>query len=165
MRRRRLHKHPAQLEISAFINLIVVLVPFLLSTAVFTRVSVLDLTLPAKTNGDWSGLKADDLKLEVVVRHDAIEVGDQIGGLKSRIPNTAAGPDLETLNGVLFQIKQRFPTVLSASLLPEPATPYDTVVHVMDAMRTAKSMNGGTQVVDVELFPTISIGDAPVRKP
>ena len=163
MRQRRLRKHPAQLEISAFINLIVVLVPFLLSTAVFTRISVLDLNLPAKTNGDWSGLKADDLKLEIVVRHDAIEVGDQIGGLKSRIPNTAQGPDLQTLSGVLFQVKQQFPTVLNASLLPEPNIPYDTVVHVMDTIRTTKSTNGGTQVVDVDLFPTISIGDAPVR--
>ena len=37
MRVRRLRKTPAHLEITAFINLIVVLVPFLLSTAVFTR--------------------------------------------------------------------------------------------------------------------------------
>jgi biopolymer transport protein ExbD len=162
MRQRRLRKHPAQLEISAFINLIVVLVPFLLSTAVFTRISVLDLNLPAKSR-DWSGLKADDLKLEVVVRHDAIEVGDQVGGLKSRIPNTAQGPDLQLLSGVLYEVKQKFPTVLAASLLPEPNVPYDTVVHVMDTMRTTKSMNGGAQAVDVELFPTISIGDAPVR--
>ena len=160
--RRRLKKGSEALEVSAFINLIVVLVPFLLSTAVFSRMSVIDLTLPAKS-ANYEGLKENDLKLEVVVRHDAIEVGDQIGGLKSRIPNTAQGPDLQTLSGVLFQVKQQFPTVLNASLLPEPNTPYDTVVHVMDTMRTTKSTNGGTQVVDVELFPTISIGDAPVR--
>lgn len=165
MRQRRLRKHPAQLEISAFINLIVVLVPFLLSTAVFTRISVLDLSLPARTNGDWSGLKADDLKLEVVVRHDTIEVGDQVGGIKDRIPNTAQGPDVQTLNGVLFELKQHYPEVTRASLLPEAGIPYDTVVHVMDAMRSARSMNGGTRPVDVALFPAISIGDAPVRRP
>jgi hypothetical protein len=33
----------------------------------------------------------------------------------------------------------------------------------MDAMRTGKTANGGTTVVDVDLFPAISIGDAPVR--
>ena len=59
MRTRRLRKHPATLEISAFLNLIVVLVPFLLSTAVFTRISVLDLTLPAKSTGALEQLKAD----------------------------------------------------------------------------------------------------------
>ena len=160
--RRRLKKGSEALEVSAFINLIVVLIPFLLSTAVFSNMSVVDLTLPAKS-GNWEGLKANDLKLEVVVRHDAIEVGDKIGGLKARIPNTPTGPDLATLNAEMFDVKNKFPDVTAASLLPEPNIPYDTVIHVMDAMRTGKSANGTTTVVDVDLFPAISIGDAPVR--
>jgi biopolymer transport protein ExbD len=164
MRTRRLRKHPAALEISAFLNLIVVLVPFLLSTAVFTRISVLDLTLPAKSTGALEQLKENDLKLEVVVRHDAIEVGDRIGGLIQRIPNTAQGPDTAALNALMFQIKAKFPDKTEATLLAEPNTPYDSLVHVMDAMRTGKTANGGTQVIDAELFPTISIGDAPVRQ-
>jgi biopolymer transport protein ExbD len=160
---RRLKKGSEALEVSAFINLIVVLIPFLLSTAVFSNMSVVDLTLPAKS-GNWEGLKANDLKLEVVVRHDAIEVGDKIGGLLfPSIPNTPTGPDLVTLNADMFVVKNKFPDVTAASLLPEPNIPYDTVIHVMDAMRTGKSANGGTTVVDVDLFPAISIGDAPVR--
>jgi len=163
MRVRRLRKHPAALEISAFLNLIVVLVPFLLSTAVFSRMAVVDLTLPAKS-ANYEGLKENDLKLEVVVRHDAIEVGDKIGGLIQRIPNTADGAaDTASLNAVMLQIKQKFPDATSASVLPEPNIPYDTMIHVMDAMRSAKTANGGTTVVDVDLFPAISIGDAPVR--
>jgi len=159
---RRLRKRSEALEVSAFINLIVVLVPFLLSTAVFSNMSVTNLTLPAKS-ANWDNLKADDLKLEVVVRHDKIEVGDKIGGLFFTIPNNADGPDLVTLNADMFQVKNKFPTVTAASVLPEPNIPYDTVVHVMDAMRTGKTANGGTAVVDVDLFPAISIGDAPVR--
>ena len=162
MRTRRLRKGSEALEVSAFINLIVVLIPFLLSTAVFSNMSVVDLTLPAKSS-NWEGLKTNDLKLEIVVRHDAIEVGDKIGGLIARIPNTAQGPDLVTLNAQMFEIKKKFPDVTGASLLPEPNIPYDTVIHVMDAMRTGKTANGGTTVVDVDLFPAISIGDAPVR--
>lgn len=160
---RRLRKKSEALEVSAFINLIVVLVPFLLSTAVFSRMAVVDLTLPAKS-ANYEGLKANDLKLEVVVRHDAIEVGDKIGGLIARIPNTADGAaDTVSLNTVMLQIKQKFPEATSASVLPEPNIPYDTMIHVMDAMRSAKTANGGTEVVDVDLFPAISIGDAPVR--
>lgn len=160
---RRLRKKSEALEVSAFINLIVVLVPFLLSTAVFSRMAVVDLTLPAKS-ANYEGLKANDLKLEVVVRHDAIEVGDKIGGLIARIPNTADGvADTVSLNTVMLQVKQKFPEATSASVLPEPNIPYDTMIHVMDAMRTAKTANGGTTVVDVDLFPAISIGDAPVR--
>ena len=160
---RRLKKGSEALEVSAFINLIVVLIPFLLSTAVFSNMSVLDLTLPAKS-GNWDNLDKTLLKLEVVVRHDAIEVGDKVGGLLfPPIPNTATGPDLVTLNADIFVVKKKFPEVTAASLLPEPNIPYDTVIHVMDAMRTGKSANGGTEVVDVDLFPAISIGDAPVR--
>ena len=50
MKVRRLRKEAAHLEVTAFINLVVVLVPFLLSTAVFSNMAVLDLTLPAPTN-------------------------------------------------------------------------------------------------------------------
>jgi biopolymer transport protein ExbD len=163
MRTRRLRKGSEALEVSAFINLIVVLVPFLLSTAVFSRMAVVDVTLPAKSS-NWQNLKENDLKLEVVVRHDAIEVGDKIGGLIQRIPNTTDGAaDTATLNGVMFVVKNKFPEVTAASVLPEPNIPYDTMIHVMDAMRTGKTANGGTEVVDVDLFPAISIGDAPVR--
>ena len=161
--RRRLKKGSEALEVSAFINLIVVLVPFLLSTAVFSRMSVVDLTLPAKS-ANWEGLDKNPLKLEVVIRHDAIEVGDKVGGLIQRIPNLPDGSfDATTLNGVMFVVKNKFPDVTAASVLPEPNIPYDTVIHVMDAMRTGKTANGGTEVVDVDLFPAISIGDAPVR--
>jgi biopolymer transport protein ExbD len=109
MRIRRLHKRPAALEITAFLNLIVVLVPFLLSTAVFSRLAVLELTLPAQSTS-MSGLK-EDLQLEIVIRPDALEVGDQRGGLIQRIPNTAgADVDVATLAQLMEQIKARFPT-------------------------------------------------------
>ena len=162
MRVRRLKKTPAHLEITAFINLIVVLVPFLLSTAVFSRMSVIDLTLPAKS-ANYEGLKENDLKLEVVVRHDKIEIGDKIGGLFWTVPNLPTGPDLVTVNAYMFQVKKDHQAVTAASVLPEPNIPYETVVQVMDAMRSGKTANGGTTVVDVDLFPAISIGDAPVR--
>jgi hypothetical protein len=37
------------------------------------------------------------------------------------------------------------------------------LVHVMDAVRSGRSANGGTKLVRVELFPDVSVGDAPVR--
>jgi len=162
MRVRRLRKHAAHLEITAFINLIVVLVPFLLSTAVFTRLSVIDLSLPAQSSNAIEQLRGEDLKLEIVVRADALEVGDRIGGLIARIPSTAAGPDVHALRSLIEKIKGRFPTQLDASVLAEPNTPYDTLVQVMDAVRTGHQAQGAT-LVQAELFPNISIGDAPLR--
>ncbi len=161
MRIRRLRKQPAQLEITAFLNLIVVLVPFLLSTAVFTRLAVIDLSLPAQSSA-VEQLKADNLQLEVVIRPDALEVGDRIGGLIQRIANTANGSDTRSLSALMQQIKERFPDKTEATVLAEPNTPYDTLVQVMDAMRTGHTAQGAA-VVPVDLFTNISVGDAPLR--
>jgi biopolymer transport protein ExbD len=160
MRVRRLHKRPAQLEITAFLNLIVVLVPFLLSTAVFSRLAVLDLTLPAQSSG-IEQLKGD-LQLEVVIRPDALEVGDRIGGQIMRIANTASGYDFHTLSQLMQELKTRFPDKTEASILAEPDTSYDVLVHTMDAVREGH-LAQGANVVRAELFPDISVGDAPIR--
>lgn len=161
MRVRRLRKEAAHLEITAFINLIVVLVPFLLSTAVFTRLAVLDLKLPAQQSNAIEKLKENNLQLEVVIRPDSLEVGDRIGGLIQRIPNTQKGHDTSTLATLMYQIKVKFPDALDASILAEPNTPYDTLVQVMDSVRDTVTAQGA-KVTRTELFPNISIGDAPV---
>jgi biopolymer transport protein ExbD len=163
MKHRRLRKTAAHLEITAFINLIVVLVPFLLSVAVFTRLAVIDLSLPAQTSGPEQ-LKENNLQLEVVIRPDALEVGDRIGGLIQRIPDTATGHDVKTLGALVQQLKQRFPDKLDATVLSEPNTAYDALVQVMDAVRAGHTVQGA-KVVTAELFPNISIGDAPIVKP
>jgi biopolymer transport protein ExbD len=163
MRVRRLRKHAAHLEITAFINLIVVLVPFLLSTAVFTRLAVIDLSLPAQSSGAAEQLKENNLQLEVVLRPDAIEIGDRIGGLIQRIPNTDKGYDLTTLAATIYMIKQKFPDKLEATLLAQPNTSYDALVQVMDVMRVTKTAQGA-KVISTDMFPNISIGDAPIVK-
>jgi biopolymer transport protein ExbD len=161
MRTRRLRKQGAHLEITAFINLIVVLVPFLLSTAVFTRLAVMDMQLPAQQSA-VEQLKGNDLQLEVVIRKDALEVGDRIGGLIQRIERHREGHDVKALQTLLVMVKGKFPDKREATVLAEPETSYDQVVQVMDAMRgTFTTQNG--KLVRAELFPAISIGDAPLR--
>jgi biopolymer transport protein ExbD len=157
---RRLRKTPAHLEITAFINLIVVLVPFLLSTAVFSRLAVIDLSLPAQSSG-VAQLKVNDLQLEVVIRPDALEVGDRVGGLIERIPAKEGAPDVKALARLAQQIKAKYPEKLDATVLAQPDTPYDTLVQVMDAVRAGHVVQD-SKVVRGELFPNISIGDAPV---
>jgi biopolymer transport protein ExbD len=165
MRVRRLRKPAAHLEVTAFINVIVVLVPFLLSTAVFTRLSVMELTLPAQSSGAVEQLKVDDLKLEIVMRPDALDVGDRIGGLIQRIPATASGYDLAALSLLMQQIKLKYPATSTATVLAQPDTPYEQLVQVMDAVREAPPAppaKGQQAAPALALFPDISIGDAPI---
>ncbi len=159
MKRRRLRKEPAALEVMGFINLIVVLVPFLLSTAVFSRLAVMELQLPAG-NAVLDQVEPGRLQLEVVVRRDALEVGDRVGGLIQRIERD--GAEIKVLSGLLVQIKSRFPEQRDASLLAEADTSYDDLVQVMDTLRATVTADGA-RIVRAELFPSVSIGDAPLR--
>ncbi len=162
---RRLRKTPAHLEITAFINLIVVLVPFLLSISVFTHLAVIDLALPAQSNEKLEKLDPTKLlKLEVVIRPESIEVGDRIGGLIQRIPNLPTGADVKTLSALIQAIKLKYPDQTDATVLSEQTTSYDVLVQVMDAVRTGAQAQGA-KIVRTDYFPNISIGDAPIRKP
>lgn len=161
MRARRLRKHAAALEVTAFINLIVVLVPFLLSTAVFTHMAVLDLSLPAQSNSAVEQLKTNDLQLEIVIRPQAVEVSDRIGGLIQSIPMKDGQHDYKTLATLMLALKEKFPDKTTATLLAEDNTSYEHLVQVMDAVR-ARYTAKGAQMVRTDLFPDISIGDAPV---
>ncbi|MEY4764720.1 MAG: hypothetical protein RI907_1393, partial [Pseudomonadota bacterium] len=138
-------KHAAHLEITAFINLIVVLVPFLLSTAVFSHLAVIDLSLPPPSSG-VAQLKTNDLQLEIVIRPDAIDVGDRIGGLIEHIPNQGTLPDVAALSRVVQQIKAKFPDKTDATVLAQPNTSYDHLVKVMDAVRAGHVVQGSQLV-------------------
>jgi biopolymer transport protein ExbD len=158
--RRKHVQDTVELNITAFLNLMVILVPFLLITAVFSRVTVLELNLPSKDAIAKQEEKID-LQLELVIREDNFEVRDaNLGRIKS-IQRDAANPDWKQFTDILVEIKTRFPEEDSIVLLLEPRINYKTLIQVMDRVRSADVVQF-TEVVNVELFPDISIGDAPV---
>jgi biopolymer transport protein ExbD len=160
LNRRRLMQEPPDINITAFMNLMVILVPFLLITAVFSRMTVLELSLPAAAEHEQN-IQQPKFNLEIIVRGDNIAVGDRDGGLLRRIPMKDGEYDYEQLSLLLRQIKARFPEKLDATLLLESDTPYDTLVQVMDRVRVVQVVEAGS-VQSAELFPDISIGDAPL---
>ena len=162
-RRARRHQEAAELNITAFMNLMVILVPFLLITAVFSRLAILELNLPAASSEPAEDPE-ESLQLEVTIRADVIEVGDRRGILLSRFENTEEGYDLERLHEKLVEIKRVNPDKLDATLLLEPDIEYDTLIQVMDAMRVSEEIQDG-ELVKGELFPQISIGDAVALQP
>ena len=156
------HREVVELNITAFMNLMVVLVPFLLITAVFSQVAILDLNLP--TDGDASADPAEpEFHLEITVRENRIDVGDRGTGLLTVIENSSQGYELDELGEYLERVKQRFPDKADATLLLEPEISYQTLVSVMDKVRVIERLDAeSSQVMSYELFPEISIGDAPL---
>jgi biopolymer transport protein ExbD len=156
----RRHIEAAELNITAFMNLMVILVPFLLITAVFSRLAILELNLPASST-EPADPQELTFQLEVIVRADTIEVGDRNVGALGIYPNTADGYDYESLSTKLSEIKDSYPEKTDAAILLESDIPYDTLVQVMDRVRVAELVEDDG-VVRKNLFPDISIGDAPV---
>ncbi len=150
----------AELNITAFMNLMVILVPFLLITAVFSRLAILELNLPASST-EPADPQELIFQLEVTVREGSIEVGDRNLGALGIYPSSDSGYDYEALSRKLSEIKDNYPEKTDVSILLESEIPYDTLVQVMDRVRIAETVEED-QIVRKDLFPDISIGDAPV---
>lgn len=150
------------LDITAFMNLMVVLVPFLLMTAVFTNISILDLKLPSAEDLKSSGNDNRSFGLNVIVYDKELVVTDQQGGIIKKIPVSKSGYNFQLLNQTLRLVKLKYPDLTSIAILSEPNTSYDNLIKTMDSVREYRVLYEG-EVANAELFPDISIGDAPKR--
>ncbi|GAA3937513.1 biopolymer transporter ExbD [Litoribacillus peritrichatus] len=148
----------AELNITAFMNLMIILVPVLLLSMVFANITVLELKLPNQMSEDQVDL--EKLQLEVVIRSDRLVLADTIKGPIQEFPKIDEKYDFEGLSKLLISIKKKVPEKRDISLLAEETTEYQTLVSVMDSVRSYKTVLVAS-VVDAELFPDISIGDAP----
>ena len=160
---RRRNTETAEINITAFMNLMVILVPFLLITAVFSRLAVLELNLPGSSTEPADPQEELVFQLEVIVREGRIEVGDRNVGALGIYPNSDTGYDYEALSKKLAEIKESYPEKTDAAILLEADIPYDTLVQVMDRVRVQERMEEDS-IVRTDLFPVISIGDAPIRE-
>jgi len=153
-------RKPAELMLVPMIDIFTVLVTFLLMTAVFSKTVVLQLNLPAAASEFKE--PPPGLVIEVMVRKNLLQVADRNSGPLATLPNTAAGYDYNGLTEYLKRIKAKFPEKTDATILLETDTPYDILVQVMDRVRVLEVKQGPT-TVQAELFPDISIGDAPAE--
>jgi biopolymer transport protein ExbD len=156
---KRRTKPAHEIDVTTFLNLMVVLVPFLLITAVFSRLTIVELTVPSSATG--AAGSRDGFHIEVIVREAGIEItnGTNVIGV---IPNKDNDFDLQTLTEFMLDLKQEYPEQNSASVLMEAQIPYDYLIQIMDVVRAAEievGIEGEFELV--ALFSDISVGDAP----
>ncbi|PCJ86656.1 MAG: biopolymer transporter ExbD [Thiotrichaceae bacterium] len=177
---KRPKKEPPELNITTFLNLMVVLVPFLLITAVFSRITIMELSLPAADGNNDSN--KPQVSIEVIVRQKGLEIsnGKQVLARFPLLKKEDAGVvadnegnidvtqlyDVELLADFLLKIKSKYPEKTDALVLMEPDIEYRVLIKIMDSVRSSfvrqKGEEGEADVLQqVVLFPDISIGDAP----
>ncbi len=167
MRVRRRNREEADLDITSFMNLMIVLVPVLLLSMVFSQVTVLDLKLPDAAADDSAPAEEDPAKqmLELVILQDRLVVNYPAGAPLKTIPKTGDTHDFKLLSDVLQEVKrqlrERNIEKRDIFILAQPDTEYQTLVTAMDTVRSFKTVVAAS-VVDAELFPDASLGDAPV---
>ena len=164
MARRRHHykrrtKPDHELDVTTFLNLMVVLVPFLLITAVFSRLTIVELNLPSSAGGANS---EQGFRPEVIVREQGIEVTNGTSVIAT-IPNKDDEFDLQTLSDFMVELKTTYPAQEGASVLMEAHIPYDYLIQVMDIVRSVRvPLDDQPEEYElVALFSEISVGDAP----
>jgi len=169
-------KQPAyEIDVTTFLNLMVVLVPFLLITAVFSRLTIVELNLPSSAGGPSTA--KEGFQPEVIVRKEGIEISNG-NVIIATIPNKVDEYDLQTLSEYMIELKQTYPDQDAASVLMEARIPYDYLIQVMDIVRSVAVPVEDTDEPEnidepedtdeteeqfelVALFSEISVGDAP----
>jgi biopolymer transport protein ExbD len=172
-------KEPAyEIDVTTFLNLMVVLIPFLLITAVFSQLTIVELNLPSSASGSASD--QEGFTPEIIVREGGIEItnGKQIIATIPNKPTSNSDDefgeddfDLETLSDYMVELKTTYPQQESASVLMEAQIPYDYLIQVMDIVKRVEvpiETKDGEEIAEgepqfqlVALFSDISVGDAP----
>lgn len=162
----RRSKHEVQdLELTTFLNLMVVLISFLLVTAVFSRITVQELNMPTAAGAGGAIDTPPQVTIEVVLRMNAVEVQLSRDGKTNVIasyPKVGNKHELDKLTDHLHSLKGQYAEKKDATLLIEPDVAYEDVIHVMDAIKEKRvPVPGETTPQKIELFPDVSVGDAP----
>lgn len=147
-----------EINVVPMVDMMIILVFFLIFSAVFTKTNILELNLPG-ADAAVPDLP-QGLNLEVIIRKSGIEIADRGTGLLRTVPlTTGEAYDLKGLSDYLQMVKSKYPEKTDATILLEQDIQYETLVKVMDTVRVFQVP--GSQWDMAELFPDVSVGDAP----
>ena len=155
------HKHKAEdIDVTPLLNVMVVLVAFLIFSAVFSRITIQEIVLPTQADAETTPDKPL-ITIEVILRKDVLEIGDGSNATMT-IPKIEMKYDIRKLSESLLRLKESYPDKQDITILIEPDIEYEYMIQVMDAVKVAEvKKDGQTKPHKVVLFPLVSIGDAP----
>ncbi len=156
----RRDKELVELDVTTFLNLMVVLIPFLLITAVFSNITIQELNLPQQAVG---GEEPDKplVTIEVIIRESNLQITDG-EKITDTIDKVEGRHNIKKLSEKLLALKGQHTEKEDAIVLIEPDILYDDMIRVMDAVKIAEVRHPGQDELErISLFPRISLGEAP----
>lgn len=164
MRIRRRAKEEADLDITSFMNLMIILVPVLLMSMVFSHITVLDLKLPDLAPNSANDNPEKNDALEVVIYTNKLVINYPAGSPVKTLSKVDGAHDFAMLSTYLQEIKRQLAVKGKEKrdifILSQADTDYQTIVTTMDTVRSFQTVVVASEV-EAELFPEISLGDAP----
>ncbi len=144
--RRRAAAEAPELTLLPFMNLMTLLIPFLLISAHFVHLSVIDASLPGiVVTGPPEG---EPLHLTVGITDDGFVLRGNAETIpQAAIPRLGDGWDFDALTAALEIVKADHPADEAVILAPEDDISYEVVVRTMDAARAS---------ADRLLFPSVT---------
>jgi biopolymer transport protein ExbD len=159
--KKRSQQEPEEaIHIVALWNLMIILIPFLLLSAVFSRTAILNVYLPEAPSGKTEpvkGIQEHPPLLIVSILKDGFVINDGEKVLAA-LPKVQDRYDFEKLSSLFLQLKGQLPNHEEIIILSDPAIRYETIIQTMDASREAVVERNGEKEV-VPLFPNVSIGE------
>ncbi|MCT7357784.1 MAG: biopolymer transporter ExbD [Thalassobium sp.] len=145
------------IDITSFMNLMIVLVPVLLLSLTFTKVRVLDINLP-ELSGGQSAAELSQSQLDVMVDSEGFAVYFPTGKLLKKIPLKENQYDYRELSQLMRDLKNQLSDKKDATIIAAKNVEYQTLISTMDTIKSYKTVLAAS-LVEVELFPEISLGD------
>ncbi|MBD3288450.1 hypothetical protein GF337_06560 [candidate division KSB1 bacterium] len=165
--RRSTESEEIEVNLTPVMNLMVVLIPLLLTSAQFIKIGIIDLNLPPAVGGVDAAEAPKEtekkLDLAITITDEGFFISSSLAILKGSsekspsIPKSISGEyNFEELSTKLFEIKKKaigkFSDVDKIVIQAEPDINYQVLVSSMDAARNVK--------IDdkmFELFPDVSL--------
>ena len=166
---RRRHKATLDEEINLIpvMNLFMVLIPFLLLTAVFAKTAIIDVYLPKAAGAALSDKTVKKAAAPgAVLTIQVTAKGFRFTGLGRGVADIGKRDgkyDFTALSKALVKLKAKYPAKEEVILLFEPTTPYETVVKMMDTTRELIEKSGKKSSRKT-LFPLVSVGQSDAGK-
>jgi biopolymer transport protein ExbD len=158
---KRRHHEAKDLELTTLLNILIVLVAFLLLSAVFSKVTIQELNMPPQGGGAAPAVNKPPVTIEVIIRKSALEIGD--GKLVTdTIPKVGLEYDIKELSKRLKLLKDNNMDKKDVILLVEPDIDYATMISVMDGVKFVSFVSPkDDKKRTITLFPNVTVGDAP----